>query len=147
MLKVYCDTGAYRPELAAFEQDGKVRVFQFKYENKNRRIRRKTKPSKPSYKELNYTYEELSGLTYNDLGTTSDKWKAIEILLGPNNRRDAKHLDSAYLEGCTIFLTSDKADIVSRRGDIGPLLGITVLHFLDDWDRLLALIANPGSVV
>lgn len=146
MLKVYCDTGAYRPELTSLEQQGKVRVFQFKYENKNRHIRHRAAPSRPTYKELNYTYKELGGLTYNDLGKTSDKRKAIEAAFGANNIRDAKHLDSAHMEGCTVFLTSDKGDIVSRRGELASRLGLRVLHFHEDWNEFLALVAEDESI-
>ena|SRR5437867_2763819 len=144
MLKVYCDTGAFRVELTALEREGKVRIFQFKYENKNKRIRHKAAPSRPNWEELNYTWNELDSLTWDDLGKTSDKRQAIEALLGPNNIRDAKHLDSAYMEGCRVFLTSDKGDIVSRRGELVSLLGIEVFHFREDWNEFLALVAEGG---
>lgn len=143
MLKVYCDTGAYRAELASLEREGRLRVFQFKYENKNKNIRHKAAPSRPSWKEL-YTWKELDGLTWDDLGKTSEKRKTIESLLGPNCIRDVKHLDSAYMEGCEVFLTSDKGDIASRRHELASLLGITVLHFREDWNEFLSLVATYG---
>lgn len=67
MLKVYCDTGAYRDDLKSLERDGKVQVFQFKYENKNKHIRHMAAPSCPSWKEINYPWSELS-LTWDTLG-------------------------------------------------------------------------------
>lgn len=72
MLKVYCDTGAYRVELTTLEREGKIRIFQFKYENKNKHIRHKAVPSNPTWDELNYTWSELDDLTWNDLGRKSD---------------------------------------------------------------------------
>lgn len=143
MLKVYCDTGAFRVELTALEREGKIRIFQFKYENKNKRIRHMAAPSRPSWKEINYTWSELS-LTWDVLGKTSHKRQAIEALLGPNSIRDAKHLDSAYMEGCRAFLTSDKRDIVSRRSELVSLLGIEVFHFREDWNAFLALVAESS---
>ena len=143
MLKVYCDTGAFRHELTALEQEGKIRISQFKYENKNKRIRHMAAPSRPSWKEINYSWSELN-MTWDVLGKTSHKRQAIQALLGPNSIRDAKHLDSAYMEGCTVFLTSDIKDIVSRRGELMSLLDIKVFHFRKDWNEFLALVAEGG---
>ena len=143
MLKVYCDTGAYCDKLKRLERDGKVQVFQFKYENKNKHIRHMAAPSRPSWKEIKYTWSELT-MTWEALGKTSQKRQAIEALLGPNCIRDAKHLDSAYMEGCRAFLTSDKRDIVSRRGALRSLLGIEVFHFRDGWKEFLAFVAEAG---
>jgi hypothetical protein len=100
-------------------------------------------PSRPNWKEINYTWSELS-LTWDALGNTSHKRQAIEALLGPNSTRDAKHLDSAYIEGCRAFLTSDKRDIVLRRGELVSLLGVEVFHFREDWNEFLALVAETG---
>lgn len=144
MLKVYCDTRAYRVELTTLELEGKVRLFQFKYENKNKHIRHQAVPSNPTWDELNYTWSELDDPTWNDLGRKSDKRQAIEALLGPNSIRDAKHLDSAYMEGCRVFLTSDKRDIVSHRSELASLLGIEVFHFHEDWPAFLELVTEVG---
>ena len=38
-MKVYCDTGAYSHDLRDMERLGEIEVFQFKYENKNKRIK------------------------------------------------------------------------------------------------------------
>jgi hypothetical protein len=143
MLKVYCDTGAFRDELRDLEREGKVRIFQFKYENKNKHVRHMAAPSRPSWKEINYTWSELT-LTWDALGKTSHKRQEIETLLGPNSIRDAKHLDSAYMEGCRAFLTSDKRDIVSRRDELRSLLGIEVFHFHVGWEAFLAFVAEAG---
>ncbi len=140
-LKVYCDTGAYRAELKSLERDGKVQLFQFKYENRNRHIRHNAPPSNPTWMEVKYTWNELRDLTWEDMGRTSDKRDAIGTLLGSNCVLDAKHLDSAYMEGCSVFLTSDKDDIVSRRSQIAELLGVSVLHFREDWNEFLARVA------
>jgi hypothetical protein len=141
MLKVYCDTGAYRKELSALERKGVICVYQFKYENKNRKITHRAAPSRPSWKEVNCTWTELSGLSWNDMGKQSNLWEEIRALLGKKNTLDAKHLDSAYMEGCHVFLTSDKDDIVARRREIEQLLGIRIFHYQDDWDAFLQLLS------
>jgi hypothetical protein len=140
MLKVYCDTGAYRNELTDLERNGIICVYQFKYENRSRRIKHRSVPSQPSWKETNYTWAELGDLSWAEMGQQSDQWKAIQALLGKGNNVDAKHLDSAYMEDCHVFLTSDKDDIVARRREIEQLLGIRVFHYLEDWDAFLSLL-------
>lgn len=144
MLKVYCDTGAYRSELSELERNGAIRVYQFKYENKNRKIRHHALPSRPTWSETKYAWNELKDLTWNDMGKQSEHWRAIESLIGKGNAVDAKHLDSAYREGCQVFLTSDKGDISSHRRALEQLLGIKVLHYREDWNEFLSLLPAAG---
>ena len=143
MLNVYCDTGGYRHELNAMEEQGQIRVVTFKYENKSKKIKHQAAPSLPTWKELHYAWEELDG-TWDDFGKFSNKRKAIEQLLGQNNLLDVKHLDSAYMSGCQVFLTSDKDDLTSRRAEIEKLLGIKVFHVLEDWQEFLRLICSEN---
>ncbi|MCP4493753.1 MAG: hypothetical protein GY820_41595 [Gammaproteobacteria bacterium] len=142
MLKVYCDTGGYRKELKALVANGKIELYQFQYENRNRHIANIAEPSKPTYQEMNYTYAELDGITYADLSKQSDKFGEITTLIGSRSERDIKHLDSAFQTKCEIFVTSDKGDICSKKAEIFGLLGIRVIHFQDDWDQLIELCAN-----
>ena len=146
MLRVYCDTGAYRPELRAYEGAGLLTIFQFKYENKNRHIRHGAVPSRPTWKEMNYTWDEMRktqefhSLTWDSLGHQSPKFAELAAIVGSQNIRDAKHLDSAYATGCTVFLTSDKADIWSKREQIRRSTGIAVMHVHIDWPEFVALL-------
>lgn len=144
MLRVYCDTGAYRSELSELERSGAIQVYQFKYENKNRKIIHRASPSHPTWKETQYTWNELAGLTWNDMGRQSERWPAILSLIGKNHTVDAKHLDSAYMERCQIFLTSDKGDIVTHRYPLEQLLGLKVLHYREDWNEFLSLLPAAG---
>ena len=144
MFKVYCDTGAYRAELTHMEKRGSISLHQFKYENRNRKIRNCATPSRPTWKEDQSTWEEDAHLTWSDYNKQSDKWAELLQLIGSGNRLDAKHLDSAYMEGCTLFLSSDKGDIVSRRNEIESLLSITVLHYQDDWHEFLSMVEAGG---
>lgn len=146
MIKVYCDSGAYRKELTELEKSGAIQLFQFKYENKNKNITHIAQPSMPTYSEMNYTFEDLNKLTLGDLGYHSIYWKEILAIVGGNNERDAKHLDAAYMEGCSIFITNDKDDISSRKHDIYDLLRISVFHYLEDWRDFLACVSGSETV-
>ena len=146
MHRVYCDTGAYRRELSELESKGWIAVYQFKYENRNRRIRRAAVPSRPTFSEMNYTWNELKRtdglkeLAWNDYGRRSEKFLELESIVGTGNSRDVKHLDSAYATGCSIFLTSDKADIWSKREQIKAVTGMVVMHFRMDWPQFVSLV-------
>jgi len=100
---------------------------------------------------MNYTWEEmradqvLSSLTNNDLAGTSSRFESLVALLGRKCEVDAKHIDSAVMSGCEVFLTTDKDDIWSRRDEIARITGLRVLYMPDEWDALDALIqSNEG---
>ena len=147
-LMVYCDTGAYQRGLAELESRGAIAVHQFKYENRNRRIRNSAPPSNPSLKHMNYTWAELrsdpvlSQLTYESAGQTSTKFEELLTLLGNQCLVDAKHLDSAVLSNCSVFLATDKDDVWSRRAEIRAITGLEVLYMPDEWPMLMDLIAR-----
>lgn len=133
MLRVYCDTGAFTDILASLEQQGKLTIYQFKYENQNRKLRRSGIPSDLQYEDLkNYTYDDfanietLKELTYDQLGGVNSKIGEVLSIVGRYNRRDAQHIDSAQMTGCTVFLTSDKADIWSKRDRLHKIFGLRV---------------------
>ncbi len=145
MLRVYCDTGGFRPELLELAREGKISIFQFKYENRNRHIEQAAVPSAPSWKQMNYTWDEMrrtpgfESLTYDNVGSQSPKFPELLGIVGPGNRTDAQHLDSAYASQCSVFLTSDKDDIWSKRNEIRSATGLMVLHVRHDWAEFLAL--------
>lgn len=145
MLRVYCDTGGFRPELLDLEQEGRIVLFQFKYENRNRRIQRAAVPSNPSWKQMNYTWDEmrrtpgLESLTYDNIGNHTPKFAELLAGVGASNRVDAQHLDSAHASQCSVFLTSDKDDIWSKRQEIREVTDLVVLHVQRDWVEFLSL--------
>ena len=151
MILVYCDTGAYRPELGEYERRGLIRLHQFKYENRNRRIAATAPPTNPTWKQMNYTWAELKAdsllnrLSWDDLAELSPRFREIIAVIGTNNLTDAQHIDSAFRAGCKIFLTSDKGDIHSRSKDILSITGMRVLHPIEDWDAFgLAVSAHQA---
>ena len=58
-MKVYCDTGAYSHDLRDMERLGEIEVFQFKYENKNKRIKNIANLSQPTWEQAKYSWSEL----------------------------------------------------------------------------------------
>jgi len=145
MICVYCDTGAYVKLLGELESEGLIKLHQFKYENRSRRIRNIAIPSDLKYDEFkNYTYDELTGLTYDELGGVNSKFGDILTIVGESNRTDAQHIDSAQMSGCKVFLTSDKADIWSKREALKPITGLTIFHVTTEWEQFLELVRNDG---
>ncbi len=45
VIKVYCETSGYRIDLRPLEEQGRILVVTWPYENKNRKIRTLSKPS------------------------------------------------------------------------------------------------------
>ena len=150
MLRVYCDTGGVRPELVELQRQGKVALYQFKYENRNRHIKRAAVPSAPSWKQLNYTWDEMrrtaefEAITWDSLASRSPKYSELLRIVGPANEVDAQHLDSAYSTGCSVFLTSDKDDICSHREELQAVTDFSVLHITADWQEFLALVEGAA---
>ena len=132
-MKVYCDTGAYSHDLRDMERLGEIKVFQFKYENKNKRIKNIATPSQPTWEQPKYSWSELGGLTWADAGRRSKKWPEITTLIGASNKTDAQHLDSAFMSECEAFLTSDKGDIVAHAEKLQTMLGMKVFHVPNQW--------------
>ena len=150
-MRVYCDTGAYIKELAELERGGVISVHQFKYENRSRRISKGAVPSDLRYDDfINYTYDELkttevlSTLTYDQLGGINSRFAEIQDIVGSQNRTDAQHLDSAYMSGCKVFLTSDKGGIWSKREALHALTGVRIFHMPSEWVAFLSHVQTGG---
>lgn len=147
MIKVYCDTGGYLKKLRELEREGVISVHQFKYENRNNKIRTKIVPSDLRYGDTtNYTYGEFEKAvkTYGNMEKKSGKLEAILDIIGKVNRDDAKHLDTAYLSGCKVFLTADKNDIWSNRVKIKELLGISIFLPKLEWECFEAFVQTSA---
>ncbi|MBI4488953.1 MAG: hypothetical protein HY694_07690 [Deltaproteobacteria bacterium] len=135
-LKVYCDTGALREELKTLQDERKLILVMFPYENKNRKIGDVGLPSEVTWDDLkNLTWDTLPGVWDDYKG--SEKYNLIAAVVGKDNREDAMHLDSAYKSGCQCFFTRDKADIYSKRKTLEGLLGMKVYHSDEDWEEFL----------
>ena len=141
MQSVYCDSGGYRKELRDLESRGLIQLTTYAYENSTKKIRQRAPGSNPTWDEGDSTWDDDTG-TWADCGLVSDRWAQILELVGPNNVRDAKHLDSAYMAKCEVFLTSDQGDIASKASEIQALLGIRVFHSTKDWMGFKSYVEN-----
>ena len=145
MLTVYCDTGAYLRELAALEKSGCIQLVQWKYENKNDKIRVLAPPSKPTWEQAKVTWEQLRQMVWSDLSRQSEKWPELIKLIGAGHRVDAQHLDSAFMAQCDAFLTTDKDDILRFRDEIESLLEFRVFHIPSEWEQFASYAAKGND--
>jgi len=142
MLKVYCDTGGYIPELRELRDRGLVELCTYVYENKNRRIPGRAPASNPTWDQGDSIWDQSDGVWEDYKG--SEIWPDILQLVGSNNVTDAKHIDSAYKGRCQAFITSDKGDISSKSAAIFVLTGVRVFHAHHNWPDFLAFIQNAA---
>lgn len=138
MLRLYCDTGGFHPEVRRLEDAGLLRSFHFPFENKM-----PTKGSTTIVPGVASTWEQGEHLTWDsDPGSWNDDSPTPEFsdllsLIG--QRVDSQHLASAIKAGCDCMLTSDKGDIWKHRVQIKELTGLIVLHAPSELSKLSAL--------
>lgn len=118
-----------------------IQITTYAYENSTKKIKQRAPGSNPTWDEGDSTWGSESG-TWIDY-EPSEKWAQILALVGHNNLRDAKHLDSAFRSRCHAFLTSDQDDIVSRASEIYALLGLRVFNNTKDWTAFSAYVEAP----
>jgi predicted HNH restriction endonuclease len=145
-IRVYCEHNAFRDELHRLQEEGKIEIINFPYEQKITKKHHIAKPSKAHWEDLNvpwnkmdWTWEEVNG---------SEKLKLIREIIG-RPRRDALHIDSAHKSGCKAFLTRDQKHIISKSDELESLLGIRFFHPDDQWEAFLSFldgnIEDPAS--
>lgn len=141
MVKIYCDTGGYPQGLKSYERQGMVEIIMFPYENVNKKIRRKGKPSQARWSDLNnFTWKDMNGSWSDYIG--SNKFEKIKKIIGSENYEDILHLDSAYKSGCKVFFTRDRNDIINKRDELEKLLDIKIYHPNNDWEVFEKYIKN-----
>ena len=141
MMRVYCEHGAITSDLRRLQHEGVVELVRFPYDpnSRSRHINTVAVPSAAQLRDLNLTFAELAFAFSDHQG--SQHLSDIVRLIGPGNRRDALHIDSAFKSGCGIFVTQDK-DILRYRQHLEGLLGIRFFHPDDDKEALLDFIRS-----
>lgn len=147
-IRVYSDMGGFIDAWRALEQEGKISLHQFKYENRNKKIRGGAIPSNLRYLDFqNFTHGELNRLnpdgllTYGQLCTSiGSMLNRILEIVGTGNLRDAQPLDSARMTKCKVFLTSDKNDIWSNKKALFSLTGAQIFLMPTEWNDFLSYI-------
>jgi len=150
-MNVYCDTGGFRKELREMELAGIITLHQVKYENRNGRIQNGGFPSNLTYDSaFHYTYNDLKkdeffrSVTFDEMraAAASSRFAELLELVGPANKQDARHLDSAITTSCVAFLTSDRDDIASKKEALLASFGLHVFHVTHDWQEFLSFVEN-----
>ncbi|MFQ5729709.1 MAG: hypothetical protein ACE5GN_05050 [Waddliaceae bacterium] len=139
MVNVYCEHGAFRKELKSLVDNGQINLIMFPYENKNKKIKDMSLPSEAEWSDLKNVTWDSAPRPWDDYGG-SEKYHAIQHLLGKQHEKDVKHIDAAYKSKCQCFLTRDKGDILSKKYELENLLGIKIYHPDDDWVLFLKFI-------
>jgi len=145
MVKVYCEHGALIPDLVALQRQGVVELLHFPYDpdSRSRHLRTLAVPSEAQWSDLNISWSE-DVYAWND-HRGSQHLGDIRRILGPENRRDALHIDSAHKSGCRAFVTRD-TDILDHRRRLEGLLAIRFFHPDEDKEALLQCIhAEDGA--
>ena len=139
-MKVYAEHGALRHELEGFQQRGIIELVTFPYENKNRNIPGLATPSAAQFRDLgNITIGQMN-FRIGDM-SASERYEEILSIVGPLNRRDALHVDSAYKSGCAAMLSRDR-HIVGKAARLHALLGLRVFHPDVDWEGFVQFVVD-----
>lgn len=130
-IKIYCDSGANIKFLKTYFSC--IEFYQYPYDSQDRPRKHRPKVAKASnlcWKNANATWEEMQTPWKDCCG--SEVYESLIKIVGKSNHEDILHLDSAYKEGCNIFLTSDKDDIWSKRCDIERICGFNIFLHKDE---------------
>lgn len=147
-VKIYCEHGALTPELKALQRKGRVELVYFPYDEHaaTKKISPTAAPSDAQWDDLNV--EGWSGLghvaSWDDF-KGSEHLSGIRKIVGPSNRRDCLHVDSAYKSACQAFITTD-SDILNHRQKLEELLGIRFFHPERDAEALRKFIEGTSLV-
>lgn len=145
MLKIYCEHGAVTQRLRERQRAGEIKLVHFPYDpnSRSRHLAESTVPSAAQWRDMNVTWDEAD-FAWDDC-EGSEHFQSICKIIGPANRRDILHVDSAFKSGCRCFVTADQ-DILAKRGDLERLLGVRFFHPKRDQAELDEFIStNAGG--
>src|SRR2546427_12017149 len=122
-MSVYCEHGALTAEIKTWARDGRIELVHFPYDShsRTRKISGVAGPSSAQIRDLNLPIKDLPGAFSDYKG--SKHFDEILAILGPEHRRDALHVDSAFKSRCAAFITTD-SDILNHKAKLSSLLGI-----------------------
>ena len=124
-VKVYCEHHALRQWLRDLEKMGRITLVLFPYDQRNRRIKGIATPSEATWDEVNITWDETD-FSWDEFSPSS-LYSNICNIIGEENIRDVKHVDSAFKSKCQCMLTCDN-HILSHSQELDKLLGIMFLN-------------------
>jgi len=124
-MKVYCEHHAVRQWQRDLHKKGRITLVLFPYDQRTRRIKEVATPSVAIWKELNITWDEAD-FSWDEF-SPSPHYSDICNIIGEENIRDVKHVDSAFKSKCQCMLTCDN-DILSHSQELEELLNIVFFH-------------------
>lgn len=126
ILKVYCDSGADISGLKDLTEH--LDHYQFPYDSGHRPKKRPklAVPSAAQWQDCHITWGEAEFAP--EEAAKSDVYSEIAQIIGPSNRRDILHIDSACKAQCQMLITADKRDIWSKRYLLEPLCNMKIFH-------------------
>ena len=124
-MKVYCEHHALRQWLRDLDKRGRIDLVLFPYDQRNRRIKGIATPSEATWDEANITWDETD-FSWDEFSPSS-QYSNICNIIGEENIRDAKHVDSAFKSKCQSLLTCDN-HILSHSQELEALLNIMFFH-------------------
>lgn len=128
--KVYCEHGALSPRLKALQKRGRVELVHFPVDlTRSGSLKATAVPSAVCWDDIGLSWDECS-FTWDE-ATGSEKYEAIREIVGPQNRRDALHVDSAFKTAASCLVTADR-DILDVRDRLFELLGLRIFSPSED---------------
>lgn len=131
-IKVYCDSGSWKKELKKYENA--IEFIMFSFENPNKNVKKVFNPSYESWRALDKPWNECTWV-WGEVAP-SEKFNDIKKIIGGYNGMDIRHLDTAYKNKCSYFLTSDNDDIIKHKDQLEPLLGLKIFNSHKEFDLI-----------
>jgi hypothetical protein len=145
LKKIYCEHGSLTKNIRASCLRARVTLVHFPFDpgSQTSKIRSVANPSKAEIRDLNLPIKDLPGAIADYAG--SHCWDEVLSIIGPSNRRDALHVDSAFKSGCVAFVTDD-SDILEHKAQLEDLLGIRFFR-PDEFSNLEQFVAGNSAVI
>ena len=116
-------------EIKALGRNPDIVLLYFPFENLNRKAQRANKPSELTVDTTFITADDDRILISDTAG--SELFPMIAQIIGKHNRRDVQHVDTAYKEGCAIFVSPDRDDIISKADKLEKLTSMKFFYSQD----------------
>jgi tetratricopeptide (TPR) repeat protein len=144
-MKIYCEHGALSESLRELQRKGCVELIHFPYDPSSRSSHLTTAdaPSAAQLRDLHLPISELPA-TLKDY-TGSEHLSEILEILGPQNRRDALHVDTALKNNCSAFVTRDNG-VLAQKARLETALGILFFHPDTDRDELERFVSGDSDM-
>lgn len=140
-MKVYCEHNAMSADIRKILRHANVELVHFPYDpdSQSRHVDVIATPSHAQIRDLNLPIKDLPG-TFDDY-SGSVHLDALRSTLGPQHRRDALHVDSAFKSGCAAFITRD-SDILDHKKELESFLGVRFFHPETDFAALQSFLSR-----